>query len=142
MALIHKRCRVGREDMQVNRSFPILALGALLVAAPLAATPGDMSVAAFLAKADNLKAKGFMALGSPDIALLQSEAKAAGAAYRKRIETDRKQKRTPHSCPPAKTGVKSDELIAHLRTYPAFSRPSTSMTAAISNLMKKRFPCS
>jgi hypothetical protein len=127
--------------MQVNRVFPILMLGALLVAGPTSAATGDMNVAAFLAKADKLKAKGFLALGSPDIALLQAEAKAAGDAYRKRIDNDRKQKRTPHSCPPAKTGVKSDDLIAHLRTYPAPARPSISLTTAISDLMKKRFPC-
>ena len=35
---------------------------ALLLAAPAAATTGDMSVATFLTKADALKAKGFMAL--------------------------------------------------------------------------------
>ena len=66
--------------MQVSRIFPIIMLGMLLVTTPLTAATGDMSVAAFLAKADNLKAKGFLALGSSDIALLQSEAKAAGAA--------------------------------------------------------------
>ena len=128
--------------MQVSRIFPIIMLGMLLVTTPLTAATGDMSVAAFLAKADNLKAKGFLALGSSDIALLQSEAKAAGAAYRQRIKADRVQKRTPHSCPPAKTGVKSDELIAHLRTYPASARSSISMITAISVLMKKRYPCS
>ena len=128
--------------MQVSRIFPIIMFGMLLVTTPLTAAPGDMSVAAFLAKADNLKAKGFLALGSSDIALLQSEAKAAGAAYRQRLKSDRAQKRAPHSCPPAKTGVKSDELIAHLRTYPASARSSISLTTAISDLMKKRFPCS
>ena len=127
--------------MQVNRVFLIIILGTLIATPLLAAAPGDMSVTAFLAKADNLKAKGFLALGSPEIALLQTEAKAAGAAYRKRIETERRQKRTPHSCPPAKTGVKSDELIAHLRTYPSSARSSISLTTAISDLMKKRFPC-
>ncbi len=128
--------------MQVNRIFPFMMLGTLVAATPLAAARGDMTVAAFLAKADNLKSKGFLALGSPNIALLQSEAKAAGAAYRQRIKADRVQKRTPHSCPPAKTGVKSDELIAHLRTYPASARSSISMITAISDLMKKRYPCS
>lgn len=125
----------------MNRILPIIGLLALSAGTLANAAPGDMSIATFLAKADNLKAKGFLALGSPDIALLQSEAKAAGAAYRKRIETDRKQKRAPHSCPPAKTALKSDELMAHLRTYPASAKLGISITAAISDLMNKRYPC-
>ena len=125
----------------MHRNSVIFASLALLIAAPVAAAPGDMSVSTFLAKADALKAKGILALGSSDIKLLQSEGKAAGAAYRKRIKTDLAQKRTPHSCPPAKTTVKSDEFIAHLRTYPASARSGTSVATATADLMKKRYPC-
>lgn len=125
----------------MHRNFVILAAATLVIAAPVTAAPGDMSVSTFLAKADALKAKGFLALGSSDIKLLQSEGKAAGAAYRKRIKTDLAQKRTPHSCPPAKATMKSDEFIAHLRTYPASVRSATSVTTATADLMKKRYPC-
>ncbi len=125
----------------MNRNSAILLAAALLVAAPVAAAPGDMSVSTFLAKADALKTKGILALGSSDIKLLQSEGKAAGAAYRERIKKDLAQKRTPHSCPPAKATLKSDEFLAHLRTYPAAARPSISVAAAMSDFMKKRYPC-
>lgn len=125
----------------MHRNSVILLAAALLVVSPAAAAPGDMSVSAFLAKADALKAKGILALGSSDIKLLQSEGKAAGAAYRKRIKADLAQKRPPHSCPPAKATVKSDEFIAHLRTYPASARSGTSVTTATADFMKKRYPC-
>jgi hypothetical protein len=126
---------------KLNRNSAILLAAALLVAAPVAAAPGDMSVSTFLAKADALKTKGILALGSSDIKLLQSEGKAAGAAYRERIKKDLAQKRTPHSCPPAKANVKSDDFIAHLRTYPAAARSSISVAAAMADFMKKRYPC-
>lgn len=124
----------------MNRNSVILAAAALLTA-PADAAPGDMNISTFLAKADALKAKGILALGSSDIQLLQSEAKAAGAAYRKQIKMDLAQKRTPHSCPPAKATLKSDEFLAHLRTYPASARSGISVAAATADFMKKRYPC-
>jgi hypothetical protein len=95
ITVLHVHWRI----FKLNRNSAILLAAALLVAAPVAAAPGDMSVSTFLAKADALKTKGILALGSSDIKLLQSEGKAAGAAYRERIKKDLAQKRTPHSCP-------------------------------------------
>jgi hypothetical protein len=137
ITVLHVHWRI----FKLNRNSAIRLAAALLVAAPVAAAPGDMSVSTFLAKADALKTKGILALGSSDIKLLQSEGKAAGAAYRERIKKDLAQKRTPHSCPPAKANVKSDDFIAHLRTYPAAARPSISVAAAMADFMKKRYPC-
>lgn len=123
-----------------KRWFTILWLFPAL-AAPLFAAGGEMSVATFLAKADALKAKGLGALGSPDIGLLRGEAQAAGAAYRARIEADRKAGRAPHSCPPKKAKMNSDRFLAHLRSYPVAARPQTSINAAVADLMKKSYPC-
>ena len=83
-----------------------LALTIGLLAAPALAAGGDMSVATFLAKADALKAKGPMALFSPDIKVLQQEGQAAGmatiaAAYGYCGDHD----------PPARWGA--DALVAH-----------------------------
>ncbi len=122
------------------RFFGLLVLTAAM-ALPAVAAKGDMSVATFLAKADALKAKGFGALGSPDIKILRDEGMAAGAAYRARIEGDKKAGRAPHSCPPAKAAMKSDQFIAHLRSYPVAVRPTTSIKTATFDLMKKRYPC-
>ena len=119
-----------------------LALAAsLLFATPLLAAPDDMNVAAFLAKADALRAKGPMALFSSDYKLLKSEGEAAGADYRARLNAERAAGR-PSSCPPKGTKVSSDKLLAFLRTYPEAHRPRTSMKQAIGDFFARNYPCS
>ena len=111
------------------------------LATPAVAGPGDMNVATFLAKAGALKARGMGALGSPDIKLLYGEANAAGKTYRETIAADKKAGHTPHSCPPKTASLNSEQLLAHLRTYPAAVRPKTTITTAMFDAMKKRYPC-
>jgi hypothetical protein len=118
-----------------------LALAASLAfAAPLAAAPGDMTVATFLAKADALKAKGAMALFSTDMKVLRSEGEGAGAAYRVRLNAERAAGH-PSSCPPTGVKVNSDKLIAFLRTYPEPARPRVSMKQAIGDYFARTYPC-
>lgn len=119
----------------------LIALSAMLLATPALAAGGDMSVATFLSKADALKAKGLMALGSSDMGLLKKEGQDAGAAYRLRLDAERKAGK-PSSCPPKGTRVNSDELIAHLRTYPEAVRPRIAMKTAIADYFIKKYPCS
>jgi hypothetical protein len=123
----------------MNRKALIL-LAAGLIATPALAAGGDMSVAAFLSKADALRAKGAMALFSSDMKLLREEGQAAGAAYRMRLDAERKAGK-PSSCPPKGSKVNSDELIAFLRTYPEGARPKTTMKAAIADYFIKKYPC-
>ena len=116
-----------------------LAAAALsLIAVPANA----MTVAQFLAKANALKAKGILAMGSPDIALLKNEMKGIGEAYRAEIESARKAGRKPHSCPPPKGQgrMKGDELLAELERIPVAQR-NMSMKTAFYGIMKKRYPC-
>ena len=120
-----------------------LALGGalLLGALPVLAASGDMSAATFLAKADALQAKGIMAMMSPDIATLRDEATAAGRAYRAKLAADKAAGRAPESCPPPKSSIGSNVLIAHLRSYPEAQRPRLTMTAAMADLLRKTYPC-
>lgn len=119
-----------------------LAAGAIaLIGASPVLAAGEMSVATFLSKADALKAKGLGALGSPDIKLLRREAEAGGAIYRARLQSDKAAGKPPHSCPPTKTSMNSDQFLNHLRSYPVAARPKTSITTAVFDLMKKRYPC-
>lgn len=125
----------------MNRIARTAALGlALALAAPALATGGEMSVATFLAKADALKARGIMALGSSDIGLLRTEGQAAGQAYKLRLEAERKAGK-PSSCPPKGTRPSSDQIMAHLRTYPEPARPRTTMKAAIADYFIRTYPC-
>jgi lysylphosphatidylglycerol synthetase-like protein (DUF2156 family) len=112
-----------------------LAAAALgLIAAPAHA---EMSVGTFVVKADALKKKGMMAMMSSDVGLLKKEMGAATLAYRNDIKAARATGRPPHSCPPAKGSMNSDDLIAHFRTLPA----NTGIKAGFYALMKKKYPC-
>ena len=101
-----------------------------------------MSVAEFLAKANALKAKGFLALGSPDIKLLRGEVETAANAYRADIQAARAAGRAPHSCPPPKgqSKIGSKEVMAEFEAIPAAQR-GMSVKSAFYAMMKKRFPC-
>lgn len=118
--------------------FWVLAVG---LATPAVAAPGDMSAATFLARADALKKKGMMALLSGDVGKLKAEAMGAANAYRARIKADQAAGRQPHSCPPQKGSLNSDQLMAHLRTYPPAQRERTTMKVAIADYMAKAYPC-
>lgn len=117
--------------------------GLLLSLAP--ATVHAMSVADFLAKAERLKARGFLAIGSPDLKLLMTEMKAVGAAYRADTTGARAAGRTPHSCPPPKGSKQarlgSEAFLTELRAIPPADRERTSMKDAFYAIMKRRFPC-
>ena len=113
---------------------------AVSVPSALFAAPGDMSVAAFLAKADALKAQGPMALFSSDLTLLKAEGKAGGEAYRVRLLRERAAGR-PSSCPPEGAKIDSDELLAFLRTYPAGVRGRVSIRQGVADYFIRKYPC-
>lgn len=119
----------------------LVTITALLICSPAISAAGDMKVETFLAKADALKAKGVLALASSDIGVLKAEGKAAGEVYRARIKSDKAKKLPPHSCPPPKAALKSDDLLAHFRTYSATQRKQISVNTAFAEMMKKRYPC-
>jgi hypothetical protein len=115
-----------------------LALGGLSVAAPANA---EMSVATFLAKADGLKAKGMLALTSPDMGKIQAEMKTVTTGYRAQLQAERAAGRKPHSCPGPKSKMDSEELMGHFRAIPAAQRAKTSVKTGFYSLMKKKYPC-
>jgi hypothetical protein len=121
------------------RTMIAMMAGATLL---LPASAQAMSVAEFLAKANALKARGFLAIGSPDIKLLKSEMEGVANAYRADIRSARAAGRTPHSCPPPKGKAKigSKELMAEFEAIPAAQR-GMSVKSAFYAMMKKRFPC-
>lgn len=118
----------------------LLPLSIIVIAAPVLAAAGDMSVATFLAKAEALKAKGALALFDPDVNLLQTEGKAAGQTYRNRLVRERAAGK-PSSCPPQGVKLDSDKLIVHLKTYPVARRGSITMNTAMADYFIKTYPC-
>lgn len=102
-----------------------------------------MTVAEFLAKADALKAKGLLAMGSSDAKLLGAEMRAIGAAYRADLDGAKKAGRVPHSCPPPQGKARLDArgLVGELRAIPVARQRTTSMKSAFYAMMKTRYPC-
>ena len=113
---------------------------AALVAVPSIATA--MTVNEFLAKADALKAKGVLAIGSSDIAVLRQEIMAASDAYRAGLAAQVAAGKKPSSCPPPKGTAKigSEELVGAFRALPP-SRRSVSVKDAFAAFMTRRYPC-
>lgn len=120
-----------------------LAVSAALPAplgAQTAPQPGSMSVATFLAKAEALKAKGMMAAFSSDVGLLKAEVTGSAQAFRRQLKAEAASGR-PSACPPERAALTSDELIAHMQSYPAASRSRIPVSAAVGDLFRKHFPC-
>jgi hypothetical protein len=113
---------------------------AIAFAAPALAAAGDMNVSTFLAKADALKSQGAMAMFSGDIEVLKGEGKAAAESYKARLLKERAAGH-PSSCPPQGTGINTDELLGHLRSYPANVRPRVSMKQAMADFFIRKYPC-
>ena len=131
----------GKLRHMTNRTYARL-LPALLVSPFLCAmAPGDMSVAAFLARAASLERLGPLALATPQGNQLKGEVVAAGKRYKARIDAERRAGRKTTSCPPESGSLSPDQWLAHLRSYPVPARKSVSVYSAFDALMKKRYPC-
>jgi hypothetical protein len=117
-----------------------LLAAALLAVLPLGAA-NAMDVATFLAKADALQKKGMMALMSSDYKLLKNEIVANSQLLRTERLAAERAHRKPAYCPPAKSGLKSDEILAAFRTIPAAQRPRIPVKDALRALLARKYPC-
>ncbi|MEA3051502.1 MAG: hypothetical protein QOG72_405 [Sphingomonadales bacterium] len=117
-----------------------LLAAVLLAAAPIAAADA-MDVATFLAKADALQKKGMLALMSSDYKLLKSEIVANSQVLRnERLAAERAHRRAAY-CPPAKSDLNSNEILAAFRTIPAAQRPRIQVKDALRALLARKYPC-
>jgi hypothetical protein len=117
-----------------------LLLSPSLALAEAAQQPGTMSVATFMSKAEALQAKGAMALFSSDISLLKAAVTGSAQAFRRQIKAEAASGK-PSACPPERASLTSDDLLAHMRTYPAEARPRIPVSQAVAELFRKRYPC-
>lgn len=101
---------------------------------------GTMSVAMFIAKAEALRAKGAMALFSSDYGMLKSEITGSAQAFRRQIKAEGASGK-PSACPPERAALTSDDIMAHMRGYPAAARARIQVSDAVADLFRKRFPC-
>lgn len=114
--------------------------GTLLIVPAMATA---MTVAEFLTRADALKAKGMMAMMSPDLKVVRGELQAATTAYRTDVDAARAKGRTDLGCPPPKGQAKitSDSIMADLAAVPKAAQARTTVKSALYDVMRKRYPC-
>jgi hypothetical protein len=113
---------------------------ALLAVVPLGAAHA-MDVATFLARADALQKKGMMALMSSDYKLLKKEIVDQSNVLRAERLAAERARRKPAYCPPAKSGLNSDEILVAFRSIPAAQRPGIQVKDALRALLARKFPC-
>jgi len=101
---------------------------------------GTMSVATFLAKVDALAAKGPWAAFSSDLSLLKNEVAYGGQTYRQQLKSEAAAGR-PSSCPPPRAPFSSDDVIAQMKTYSVGNRQHVTVSTAVADLFRKRYPC-
>jgi hypothetical protein len=116
-------------------------LAAALCASATPAFAQNMPVSTFLEKADALKAQGMMAILSPDIGVLKKEVQAAGLAARAERQAREAAGQPRLACPPEKVSMNSDELIEAFRAIPAAQRPRVSVKQAMTEMVRRRYPC-
>jgi hypothetical protein len=116
-------------------------LAAIVLAFVPVAAARAMDVATFLAKADALQKKGMMALMSSDYKLLKNEIVVQSQLLRAERLAAQAAGRKPAYCPPAKTGLKSDEILAAFRSIPAAARPRIDVKDALRALLARKYPC-
>lgn len=102
--------------------------------------PGPMPVAVFMAKAEALQAKGAMAFFSSDVGLLKAEVTGSAQAFRRQLKAEVVGGK-PSACPPEHAALTSDDILAHMRAYPAAARPRIPVSQAIADLFRKSVPC-
>jgi len=110
--------------------------------APAAVTPSpDMTVAAFLARIDQLRPMGPEWTLSPEAGELFGAISTVGKAYRQTLADQRAAGQPVEACLPPEAEIESDVLFAHLAGYTPEAAARTTIREAFSQLVQQRFPC-
>ncbi|GAA0760426.1 hypothetical protein FHS52_001049 [Erythromicrobium ramosum] len=107
-----------------------------------AITPSpDMTVAAFLARVDQLRTGGPEWTLSPEAGELFGAISAVGKAYRQTLADRLTAGQPVEACLPPEAEIESDVLFAHLAGYTPEAAARTTIREAFSQLVRQRFPC-
>lgn len=111
--------------------------------APAAATvpSPDMTVAAFLARVDQLRKNGPEWTLSPEAGELFGAISTVGKAYRRNLADRLASGQPVEACLPPEAEIDSDVLFAHLAGYTSEVAARTTIREAFSQLVQQRFPC-
>ena len=111
------------------------------MSAPTITPSPDMTVAAFLARVDQLRTGGPEWTLSPEAGELFGAISAVGKAYRQTLADQRAAGQSVEACLPPEAEIESDVLFAHLAGYTPEAAARTTIREAFSQLVQQRFPC-
>jgi len=109
-------------------------------AAPIVPSP-DMTVAAFLARVDQLRKNGREWTLSPEAGELFGAISTTGKAYRRNLADRLASGQPVEACLPPEAEIDSDVLFAHLAGYTPEAAARTTIREAFSQLVRQQFPC-
>lgn len=111
-------------------------------ASPAAIAPSpDMTVAAFLARVDQLRPAGPEWPLSPEAGELFAAISTVGKAYRQNLADRLAAGQPVEACLPPEAEIDSDVLFRHLASYSPEAAARTTIGEAFSELVRQRFPC-
>ena len=108
--------------------------------ATIAPSP-DMTVAAFLARVDQLRTSGPEWTLSPEAGELFGAISTVGKAYRQKLADRLASGQPVEACLPPEAEIDSDVLFAHLAGHSPEAAARTTIRDAFSELVRQRFPC-
>ena len=121
----------------MRRSLLVGVFSCFAFAAPAFAA---MSVGAFVAKANALRANPLTALTSPDFSLLRTEAQAATAQLKAEREARKAAGQPPIACVPPGQSIGITDMIDSLTALPARDQ-RLPLKDGYAKVIAKRFPC-
>ena len=101
----------------------------------------DMTVAAFLARVDQLRTRGPEWTLAPEAGELFGAISTVGKAYRQTLSDRLAAGQPVEACLPPEAEIGSDVLFAHLAGYTPETAARTTIREAFSQLVRQRFPC-
>ena len=111
-------------------------------AAPAALVPSsDMTVAAFLARVDQLRPSGPEWTLTPKAGELFAAIFAGARPIRQKIADRLAAGQAVEACLPPEAEIDSDVLFEHLASYSSEAAVRTTIAAAFSELVRLRLPC-
>ena len=129
--------------MMIAGVFALMLVPTLAPTLAGAQARAPMSVQTFLTKVEALKAKGMMAMFSPDIKLIKAEVTTAAAQLKAEKEAREAAGRPPLACPPKAEGknkMGSDEFLAAMKAIPPAQR-GMSLKDGLSRVIVAKYPC-
>lgn len=120
----------------------LIGAAALSAKSPQLPPSEEMTVVAFLERVDELRRGGPNWTLTPEAGQLFAVVSVVGKTYRQNLADRLAAGQTVEACLPPEAEIDSDVLFQHLTSYSGEAAAQTTLSAAFSELVRQRYPCS